>query len=651
MASGRFRSLVVPAWLAVIVVGLSAVSLSAFGSGFDDIASHPAIVLPMATASLVLLASARGIRAAPSRRLLLAAGIAMVGYVAVTAGSAWYGAHLDRRDAVTQVLVAAQALGWVLPVILMTGTYLISLVVVGAAGARTRSLIAVLVGYTLLAFVPTLLTSPPPDDTAAAALGPLVTDPFLTFLGGVAPVPSLVVVVLTPVATWRAVARVTGHARQRAVGIALASLVTPVAIVYCLAMTVLYYVAGALSTTVGAITLSLAFFGSFVVAAPLVARALGPTPPPLPAPRALSLMLAVGVGLPLFIVAVTLGWLAAERVGPAGLAFVVIGVLALGGLTAATRRRVVGILLRLIDPARDRTAVAVREVSRLTPAASLQEVARRALRNPGIIVSLRLSGGGWVHVDGTPAPAPATPVTGDAHIEPLTPDAASVLDEASDLVDRAVLELAVRAQEKELAIARAEAEEARATERRRLERDLHDGVQGRLLALALDLRVSQRSLADGDAHLVIADAIDGLGRAIDELRSLTQGGGPALLASSGLRAALAEFTGRLPVDVTLVRAPERLPPAAESVVYLVVCEAVTNALKHAQADSVEIQVDVVDDVAVVRVCDDGVGGADLRAGTGLRGLSERVSTMGGRLLVSERSPSGTLLEVAVPCGS
>ncbi|MFC7040383.1 sensor histidine kinase, partial [Nonomuraea rubra] len=223
-------------------------------------------------------------------------------------------------------------------------------------------------------------------------------------------------------------------------------------------------------------------------------------------------------------------------------------------------------------------------------------------------------------------------------------DAYGGADEVAELVERAVLQAAVRDHG-------GRAEAAAAEERRRLERDLHDGVQGRLLALALELRMARRRLRDAEAQLVLTDATDSLAAAIEELRALSTGNVPETLSRHGLRAALSELTGRIPVPVALNVPEARLPPPIESVAYLVVCEAVTNALKHAGAATIEVDVRLDGGCARVSVTDDGSGGADLRAGSGLRGLYERVQAVGGRLVAGDRRPSGTALEATLPCGS
>lgn len=648
-----------PGAVVVLVAAVAVVPLRVH-TGPDDIGNHPVVVLPMAVATVVLLLSAHHIRQRSPRLLLGATGLAMLGYLLCTAALAWHGGRNGARDGLTEVLVAVQGVAWAPPITLLTLTFLVSLTAVRAAGARVTALAVGLAAYSAVVIPLVALTSPPAGGSPYDTLPPLVSAPALQTLGSVLLVPWMLSILLGPALAWGAVARAPSSTRERALVIAVAAMVPPVTLVVSLSAALLSYVAGVLSPTVGALAVSLAFHLPFVIAAPVLVRAVSEVAPADTSRRAFSVLLTASVGLPLLVAAATIAWLVAERIGAGGLALVVLATLGLGAVLAAAQERAVRSLARRVDPVRMRTLEALRSAdtrhsvaagSAACPAATLEDLARRSLPDPGAVLSVHLPDGRWVHVDGGPAPTPAAPTSLLAHLDPTGPDAATVLDAAGALVDRAVLELSVRAQEAALTAARQEAEDARAVERTRLERDLHDGVQGRLLALALDLRVSERDLPPGAAHEVIADAVEALGSAIEELRALARGDGPELLSRQGLRVALADFTGRAPIPVTVLRSPDRLPPVAEAVVYLVVCEAVTNALKHARADAVEVDIAVVDGIAVARVTDDGVGGADLRAGAGLRGLSERVDTAGGRLLVSDRDPHGTLLEVTVPCGS
>ena len=191
-------------------------------------------------------------------------------------------------------------------------------------------------------------------------------------------------------------------------------------------------------------------------------------------------------------------------------------------------------------------------------------------------------------------------------------------------------------------------------ERRRLERNLHDGAQQRLVALSLELRLAERKLASGDpkaAELTQAARATTWPAALEELRELARGIHPAILSDKGLVPALEMLAGRATVPVELCAALDgRLPPPVEAAAYYLVAEALTNAAKHARASCVNVNVTRVNGRAVVEVADDGVGGADLRGGSGLRGLRDRVEALGGELDLESREGGGTTLTATLPCG-
>lgn len=191
------------------------------------------------------------------------------------------------------------------------------------------------------------------------------------------------------------------------------------------------------------------------------------------------------------------------------------------------------------------------------------------------------------------------------------------------------------------------------TERERIERDLHDGAQARLVALALDLRVAERELArtDPSTKAVLSAAVESLQTAVQELRELAHGVYPALLAQSGLRAALDDLAARTTTPKVAVEVPaERLPADVEATAYFVACEALANAAKHSDATRVEIGAAREGSRFVVIVADDGAGGAD-PDGPGLRGLVDRVEARGGRLWVDSPVGGGTRITAEIPCES
>jgi signal transduction histidine kinase len=204
-----------------------------------------------------------------------------------------------------------------------------------------------------------------------------------------------------------------------------------------------------------------------------------------------------------------------------------------------------------------------------------------------------------------------------------------------------------------LTTTRSGAVDAQAAELRRIERDLHDGAQARLVALAMDLGMAREKLgADpGAAEALVAEAHEEAKRALVELRDLARGIHPAVLTDRGLEAALASLTGTGPVPVDLETSiPQRPPPAIEAAAYFVVAEALANAAKHSGAERVRVRVVGFDDRLLIEVADDGRGGAD-PAGEGLVGLRRRVEALDGRLGVGGGPDGGTIVRAELPCGS
>ena len=214
------------------------------------------------------------------------------------------------------------------------------------------------------------------------------------------------------------------------------------------------------------------------------------------------------------------------------------------------------------------------------------------------------------------------------------------------------LAVELRARVEELRASRARIVEAADEERRRLERDLHDGAQQRLVSLALNLRLAGAKL-DTDpvaARGLLDESADELADATTELRELARGLHPAVLSDRGLRPALEALAGRAPVPVELEGpAAERLPPAIESASYFVVAEALTNVARYAQASRAQVVVSRSNGRLEVEVRDDGVGGADPDSGSGLRGLADRVAALDGRLEVVSPPGEGTVVRAVIPC--
>jgi signal transduction histidine kinase len=211
----------------------------------------------------------------------------------------------------------------------------------------------------------------------------------------------------------------------------------------------------------------------------------------------------------------------------------------------------------------------------------------------------------------------------------------------------------LKAQLAQVSDARRRVGEAAGDERRRIERDLHDGAQQRLVSLALQIRMAQRRFggaADPEVDRILEASVDGLQAAVVELRELAHGVHPAALTENGLAAALSSVAARTPLDVTIDVSTARLPADVETAAYFVACEALANAVKHARASRVSVIASIADGMLAIEVADDGVGGA-LAGGSGLRGLADRVAALGGRLRVESPDGGGTRVIGEIPCAS
>jgi signal transduction histidine kinase len=230
----------------------------------------------------------------------------------------------------------------------------------------------------------------------------------------------------------------------------------------------------------------------------------------------------------------------------------------------------------------------------------------------------------------------------------LPPGVEFRLGEFTELVATAI---ANAQSQSELAASRARIVAASDETRRRVERDLHDGAQQRLVTLALSLRSAQAELPQ-DLEAVQAELSQvgqGLAAVLDELREISRGIHPAILSEGGLAPALKTLAGRSPIPVALdVRVEGRLPDGVEVCAYYVVSEMLTNAAKHAQASAVQIDVGRADGVLHLLVRDDGVGGADAARGSGLVGLRDRVEALGGTIVFQSAKGAGTAAEVLLP---
>jgi signal transduction histidine kinase len=188
--------------------------------------------------------------------------------------------------------------------------------------------------------------------------------------------------------------------------------------------------------------------------------------------------------------------------------------------------------------------------------------------------------------------------------------------------------------------------EAAGAERRRIERDLHDGAQQRLVALAMRLEQA-RAETSGAADLIDATTTELL-LAISEVRELARGVHPAILTEAGLAAAVDALAERTPIPVRAQVIDRRFPTEIEAAAYFVIAEGLTNIACYARASAADVVVTAEGDRLIVRISDDGQGGADARAGTGLRGIDDRLAAIGGQLSVSSPTGSGTTLRASMP---
>jgi signal transduction histidine kinase len=291
----------------------------------------------------------------------------------------------------------------------------------------------------------------------------------------------------------------------------------------------------------------------------------------------------------------------------------------------------------------------------------------RALGDPSLVVAFPVDGG---HVDSlgrpvtlpppddpriiTPIGGPAAPLALLIHDRTLRDEPALLLAAGSAArlaLENARLHAQVRAQLDEVRASRARIVAASDQTRRRLERDLHDGAQQRLLAVGLALQILRRELpADGSPPQLLKDAEAEVTAALGELRDLAAGIHPAVLTDQGLRPALLALAKRCPVAVTVSGDdPGRLPAPVETAAYFCASEAITNTVKHARATTIEVTLRHDAGRLLVTVADDGVGGAS-PDGAGLRGLADRLAAVDGRLTVRSPPGQGTRILAELPCG-
>jgi signal transduction histidine kinase len=290
---------------------------------------------------------------------------------------------------------------------------------------------------------------------------------------------------------------------------------------------------------------------------------------------------------------------------------------------------------------------------------SVECALRGALGDPALRIAYPVANADqWVTEDGLaarPSDAAVLVTRGGRTIAAIshTADAtvlAAVIDVAAPELDNARLRAAIAMQLQEVLASRRRIAQAQVDERRRIERDLHDGAQQRLLGTAAQL---QAALLNGETERMRTALQLGMAecrQAVIELRELANGLHPAALADGGLAAALEQLPARFPMTTIVDVTDHRYPLDVESALWFVTCEALANAVKHAQSSSVQVRLDEREGCVWLTVDDDGRGGA-VPGGNGLRGLADRVEAVGGRLSVGDRHGGGTRVEAMVPCAS
>ena len=334
----------------------------------------------------------------------------------------------------------------------------------------------------------------------------------------------------------------------------------------------------------------------------------------------------------------------------------------------------IGFLTGLLRSGLDMTSVGdlvVKLSSGLGPE-RLQPALAQALHDPSLEVAYWLPAQGWfADLEGRRIELPtadserAVSVLGDQ----ASPVAALVYDSSlvheGQLVDTAAaavhmalenarLQVQLRAQLEEVRQSRARLVEAADIERQRVERDLHDGAQQQLVTLLLSMQQTKSEAlkhSDPTTAAMVDANIAELKQALDDLRELAHGIHPTILTQAGLMPAIRSLTERCPlqVEVTGDLGDRRLAPPLEAALYFVTAEAITNAVKHSKGQRMSVLLSRGSGLAMVEVSDDGVGAADLSMGSGLRGLTDRVAAVGGRLVVKSDSGRGTIIHAEVPC--
>ncbi|MGW6441776.1 sensor histidine kinase [Lentzea sp. NPDC055074] len=450
--------------------------------------------------------------------------------------------------------------------------------------------------------------------------------------------------------------RSTGVVRAQLKWLAFAGLAVTAYPVVCLAEIVVTGRSGVVATVFGVVTI-VALFCSVGIA--MLRHDLYDVDRVLADTISYTIVLLVLVGA-YALSALTLGLVAGQG-SPAAAA----GATAICAiLLTPVRRRLQRVVDRRLFPRTRAALLAIEDLqhrvhTQTAQPEELEETLRTALRDPTLRVGLLLPSGFRDAKGAAVADTALVPITlGGTQIGVLTASGTTpavlkvVATSAASLVEVARLRGELATALREVEASRTRIIQAGDAERHRLERDLHDGAQQRLVSLGMAMRLAQRRLPTGevDVHALLDQGVAELATAIAELRQIAHGLRPTSL-DDGLHHALAALTTTLPVPVALEIMSEPLTDDIAITAYYVAAEAITNAAKHARASTITVRVSQQADEVNVWVKDDGCGGADPTCGSGLAGLADRVSALGGTLRLSSRPGAGTTVQAVLPCAS
>ena len=618
------------------------------------VASQSASRLGLAALAVLLAGTAGAAAALVARRRphnVLGPLLSLQGLIAALAVFSVVGHTLDRLPGDAYLTAASQGV-WVLPYVAVAALLLVFPDGRLETPGSRRVLIAVLACAAIFMVVAATAPGPylPPDESSPHVFGtiPAAVADILTFVS----LPGLLVTLVALVVVLRGRYRAAdARRRQQFKWLALVGWLLPLTLLAGWASYLLFGQAD---------VVLLIGFGTTYLAVPAVVAIAVLRPELFDVERVLSSTVVhaamTSVLLAVFtVVNVVAGELVADRAQVISVAVTA----ACAVVLAPLRRRVQQRLDRWLYPARKAAQVAIDQLHRdvvagRTGPEQLESVLREALHDPGFRV-VYLHHGSGPHADDQ---RPGTPVRlgedviGELRAGPrVTPDLLrDIATRAAPLIELVALRAELREALREVEASRARLLRVEYDERARLERDLHDGAQQRLVSLGMALRLAQRHLSRGGVDIsgVLDEAVAQLGTAVSELRQLAHGIRPSCL-DDGLGPALSSLARSTAVPVSVQVVPVVLSDDLETTAYYVAVEGVANATKHARARRISLDVGVREQRVYVRVGDDGVGGAVARDGSGLAGLADRVAAHGGTLTITSPPAGGTTIEAVLPC--